>query len=203
VGHTLATVGVLAIFAAASYASHHWWGLAQPARALKVALPLAISLSLAARTLLPWWSAWDDAFVWAAAIVGVGDAYEHIVPNRWVLFICGLGLWARWATGGWANGLATGALVGLVLGGLAMSRGLGWGDVKYGAALGLALGYPVALFGLTLGLTAAGAAALALLATGRRHRRDAMALAPYLSLGGLWGLLLLGPSAPHGPPLGP
>jgi len=71
-----------------------------------------------------------------------------------------------------------------VLVALARRGAMGVGDVKLAAALGAVLGYPVILQGLFLGVLAGGGGAALLLATGRLTRKDTMAYAPYLALGG-------------------
>ncbi|MBR1886003.1 MAG: prepilin peptidase [Schwartzia sp.] len=81
-------------------------------------------------------------------------------------------------------------LLGLLAGGgplLAirmLSRGgLGGGDVKLAAAGGLWLGWQGALLALALAAWSGGLAAIFLLASGKKRRRDSVAFGPFLAFG--------------------
>jgi len=79
----------------------------------------------------------------------------------------------------------------LVLG----QAGMGVGDVKLGAMLGAFLGWKLALLSILLSTLLGGPLAAALLATGRKSRKDPIPFGPFLALGGLislfWGEALL------------
>lgn len=91
--------------------------------------------------------------------------------------------------------IAGGALAGGILllpAFLTRGQGLGMGDVKLAAFVGLALGLSLTLSALLLMALSGGAAAVALLLTGRRHRGDPIPYAPFISLGALAVLLWQG-----------
>ncbi len=65
------------------------------------------------------------------------------------------------------------------------SRGwMGMGDVKLALLIGLVSGPPLALIGLWIGFVSGGLVSIALLVTGRKGRRDAVAFGPFLAVGG-------------------
>lgn len=71
-----------------------------------------------------------------------------------------------------------------------LSRGgMGFGDVKLAAVIGFWLGTEKALLALLLAFVLGGTAAVLLLASGRRSRREAIAFGPFLCLGAAIGLL--------------
>lgn len=75
-------------------------------------------------------------------------------------------------------------------------RAMGYGDVRLAALCGTFLGwlsYRVALVGVLLGIVAAGAAALALLASGRAGRKTRLPFGPFLALGTV-AAVLYGPA---------
>ncbi len=75
-------------------------------------------------------------------------------------------------------------------------RGMGMGDVKLAGVIGLglgALGWGEVIVGLFAGFLLGGLAAIALLATGTRTRRDAIPFGPYLALGAIAALLAAQP----------
>ena len=123
-------------------------------------------------------------------VAAVYDLRERRVPNAVIVaLLAGWPLFGIGQPGGWwAEGVAGFTLIGLPLLTLAMTAGLGMGDVKLGAVMGLYLGPAPTL--LTLSFAAAGAglmhAALAIL--NRRTWRgmgSEMPLAPFLAAGAL------------------
>src|SRR5690242_9778005 len=126
------------------------------------------------------------------AITGI-DLDHQIIPD--VLSIPGIavGLAASLtpATIGWKESLL-GVLIGggvfvviivgssLVLG----QPGMGIGDVKLGAMLGAFLGWKLALLSVLLSVLVGGPLAGALLATGRKGRKDPVPFGPFLALRG-------------------
>jgi leader peptidase (prepilin peptidase)/N-methyltransferase len=74
---------------------------------------------------------------------------------------------------------------------LVSGGGMGGGDMKLGAMLGAFLGWKLGLIALMLGVLTGGVAAIALLAMGRKGRKEAIPFGPFLALGGavslLWG----------------
>ena len=68
--------------------------------------------------------------------------------------------------------------------------GMGAGDVKMAGMLGLLVGYPGIAVALWVAVVAGGAVAVGLLALGRRSRKDAMPFGPFLSVGGIFSLLM-------------
>ena len=91
-----------------------------------------------------------------------------------------------------ANSLAAGLgafLIFLVVA-MAYPQGMGGGDVKLAGLLGLLLGFPGVLIALWVAIVGGGGVAIALLATRRKGRKDAIPFGPYLSTGGIVTLLL-------------
>jgi leader peptidase (prepilin peptidase)/N-methyltransferase len=89
---------------------------------------------------------------------------------------------------------AAGVLVGggLFVAVIVLSRGgMGGGDLKLGAMLGAFLGWKVLLVALFIAVVLGGSAAVALLASGRLARKDAVPFGPFLAVGGalalFWG----------------
>jgi leader peptidase (prepilin peptidase)/N-methyltransferase len=86
------------------------------------------------------------------------------------------------------------SLIGIAVGGglffvviLASGGGMGGGDMKLGAMLGAFLGWKVVLFSLFVAVVLGGALALALLAAGKRGRKDPIPFGPFLATGGAAG----------------
>ncbi len=78
----------------------------------------------------------------------------------------------------------------------AARRAMGYGDVRLAGLCGVFLGwlgYRVALVGVLLGVLAAGAAAVALLASGRAGRKTRLPFGPFLAVGTV-AAVLFGPS---------
>ncbi len=128
------------------------------------------------------------------------DLEHRIIPDRITLPGIALGLALSFARAG-TSGVWQAALAGLGAGGFflavaVLSRGgMGGGDVKLAAMLG-AFTDPVRVFvGVFLGILAGGLVSLALLATGRKRRKDAIPFGPFLAAGGFagaeWGRDLL------------
>ena len=67
---------------------------------------------------------------------------------------------------------------------IAARDGLGGGDVKLAAALGVWLGWESALIAVWIAFMLGGIAAVFLLATGRKKRRDGIPFGPFLAAGG-------------------
>jgi leader peptidase (prepilin peptidase)/N-methyltransferase len=89
-----------------------------------------------------------------------------------------------------AGGMLVGA--GLFVAVIVLSRGgMGGGDLKLGAMLGAFLGWKALLVALFVAIVLGGASALALLASGKFARKDAIPFGPFLALGGavalFWG----------------
>ncbi len=136
------------------------------------------------------------------AVLGVGMGYvdlrRHLLPDRFTVpalassavLLAG----AAVATGtlttayprAWA---AAGALFTVyLLMALVYPAGLGLGDVKLAASLGLLLGWlgwTWVVVGLVAAVVLGGVVGLALLATGRAHRRSAVPFGPSMLVGGL------------------
>jgi leader peptidase (prepilin peptidase)/N-methyltransferase len=95
--------------------------------------------------------------------------------------------------GSWLN-----SLLGILLGGgvffliiVLSGGGMGGGDMKLGAMLGAFLGWKLLFLGLFLAAFLGGAVAVALLAAGRKGRKDPLPFGPFLAFGGaislFWG----------------
>ena len=72
---------------------------------------------------------------------------------------------------------------------LAYPGGMGGGDVKMAGLLGVILGYPGVLMALWISIVTGGIVAVALLASRRRGRKEAIPFGPFLSVGAMVVLL--------------
>jgi leader peptidase (prepilin peptidase)/N-methyltransferase len=89
-----------------------------------------------------------------------------------------------------AGGILLGAALFVAV--IVLSRGgMGGGDLKLGAMLGAFLGWKALLVALFIAVVLGGVSAVALLATGKLARKDAIPFGPFLALGGalalFWG----------------
>jgi len=120
------------------------------------------------------------------------DLERQIIPD--VISLPGIlaGALANLATGRvpWLE-----SLIGIVVGGgvflviiLASGGGMGGGDMKLGAMLGAFLGWKVVLLSVLVAVVLGGIAALALMASGVRSRKDPIPFGPFLAIGGAAGL---------------
>ena len=66
--------------------------------------------------------------------------------------------------------------------------GMGVGDVKLGAMIGAFLGWKLVLLSILLSVLIGGPLAAALLATGRKGRKDPVPFGPFLAMGGMISL---------------
>jgi leader peptidase (prepilin peptidase)/N-methyltransferase len=121
------------------------------------------------------------------------DLQHQIIPD--VITLPGIvaGFLANLASGRvpWLD-----SLVGIGVGGgvflviiLASGGGMGGGDMKLGAMLGAFLGWRLLLVALFVSVLLGGALAIALLATGKRRRKDPIPFGPFLAIGGAVGVL--------------
>jgi len=102
-----------------------------------------------------------------------------------------------WIVQLWVHGLpnfALGAAIGLVvflLLALVSRGGMGFGDIKLAALIGLATGFPLVLLAVIMGAILGGLAAIILLATRKRGRKEAIPFGPFLAAAAmvtlLWG----------------
>jgi leader peptidase (prepilin peptidase)/N-methyltransferase len=129
-----------------------------------------------------------------AALVAITaiDLEHQIIPD--VISLPGIvaGVLASLATGrvGWLD-----SLLGIAVGGgvffviiLASGGGMGGGDMKLGAMLGAFLGWKVTAVALFVAVLSGGLVAVAVLASGRKGRKDPIPFGPFLALGGVAGL---------------
>jgi leader peptidase (prepilin peptidase)/N-methyltransferase len=141
----------------------------------------------------------------AGAVLAVIDARQRRLPDRLTLpsypvALALLGLAALLQPGGGRHYLS--ALLGLAIAlglflvqTLVYPAGLGWGDVKLAGILGLYLGWlglTALVAGLFLGYLLAGAAGLALIATGRATRKTQLPFGPFLLAGTLAAIAFSG-----------
>jgi len=147
-----------------------------------------------------------SALILLAGLVAITaiDLDHQIIPDVLSLPGIALGILFSLAPGGigWAS-----SLLGVLLGGgvfvviivastfVLGQAGMGVGDVKLGAMLGAFLGWKLALLSILLSTLLGGPLAVALLATGRKSRKDPIPFGPFLALGGFislfWGEALL------------
>ncbi len=141
--------------------------------------------------------------LWAAVLVQVlfFDLAHRLILDRVLLPAAVLAFLASFVTPGvgWESSLAAGVGAVAVFGGFALlgrlalrGEALGMGDVKLAGFIGLALGVQGTVAALVLGVLLAGVAAAVLLVTRVRSLRDSIAYGPFLAMGALLGLFLLG-----------
>jgi len=147
------------------------------------------------------------AFAWAA-LVGVAlafvDVTVHRLPDRLVATgLAGTLVLLAIATAGGAppHRLLTAALCALATGAFYLvivfvsPRGMGLGDAKLAVLTGLVTGWFgawAAVYGVLLGMIIAGIVGIALLAARRITRRDSIAYGPFMLLGALAAILIIG-----------
>jgi len=136
-----------------------------------------------------------SAFVLLSSLVAITviDLDHQIIPDVLSLPGVALGLLLSLAPGtiGWRAsvlGVLVGAgvfLVIIVASSLVLGQpGMGGGDVKLGAMLGAFLGWKLALLSVLISVLVGGPLAGALLATGRKGRKDPIPFGPFLAVGG-------------------
>lgn len=134
------------------------------------------------------------AFLLVYALILVIDLRTRLIPNALTYPAIALALVAR------PDGLgivppahvAAGAIVALVFSVFAWRGWMGVGDVKLALLIGLVSGPLLTVIALWLGFVSGGIVAIALVALGRKRRRDTLAFGPYLALGGA-AVLVAGP----------
>lgn len=188
-----------------------WLALRGRCRTCAWRIPLRYPLvELAGATLfalVAWRIGWSSAlpayllFAWTLLVLSVIDLDHKRIPNRLtypltpVLALLLVGAALLGGDPGQALRTLLGgvtAFAALLALALISPRGMGLGDVKLAAFLGLGLGF-LGWDHLVLGLFAAfllgGVVALALLAVGRRGRRDEIPFGPWLAAGSLVAVL--------------
>jgi leader peptidase (prepilin peptidase)/N-methyltransferase len=165
--------------------------------------PLLELAMIAAFALIAWRFSADPVrmilfwgYAWFLLVVLVIDLEHRLVLNIMTAPAAALALAASFLPGaptpvealiGGAVGFGMFFIIALV------GRGaMGMGDVKLAGVIGLMVGYPLVLPALLAGIILGGLAAAALLITRRATRKTAIAYAPYLCLGALAILLLMG-----------
>jgi len=138
-------------------------------------------------------------FALIMVIVIFVDLDHRIIPNALTYPGIALGLLLAWGGGAWGFLTAVTAALGAGLVFLAiavLSRGgMGGGDIKLAALMGAFLGWPLIAAALFVSFMVGGIVGVALLATGRRRRKDPVPFGPFLAVGGLaalfWGERLI------------
>jgi len=129
--------------------------------------------------------------------VGVFDYHRGLIHDRLLgpMALAGLVLSAGRPLTEILGSAALGSALLLVVR-LASRGGMGGGDIKFMAALGCWFSWPMILWTLLLAFGAGGLTAAALLASGRKKRRDAIPFGPFLAGSAmavfLWGGRLTG-----------
>ncbi len=125
------------------------------------------------------------AFLWVAAVF---DYYYGLIFDRLTFPMALFAVGFHFHGVADAPGLLLGAFAGgapLLVMAILTNGGMGGGDVKIMAAGGLWLGWQGALLALALASWLGGLAAIFLLVSGKRKRKEAMVFGPFLSLG-IW-----------------
>ncbi len=131
------------------------------------------------------------AFLWVAAVF---DYYYGLIFDRLTFPMALLGVCFHFRAFWDVPDLLLGALAGgapLFALAVLTNGGIGGGDVKLAAAGGLWLGWQGALLSLALASWFGGLAAIFLLVSGRKKRKDAIAFGPFISLG-IWTAFFFG-----------
>jgi leader peptidase (prepilin peptidase)/N-methyltransferase len=139
------------------------------------------------------------AFLSALIAITAIDLEHQIIPDAITLPGIVTGVIANVAS---VNGSWIDSLIGVALGGgiflliiLASGGGMGGGDMKLGAMLGAFMGWKLTLVALFVAVIVGGIAAVAVLASGRKGRKDPIPFGPFLALGGgvalFWGQRLV------------
>lgn len=141
--------------------------------------------------------------LWATVLVQVlfFDLAHRLILDRVLLPAAVLAFFASFVTPriGWESSLAAGVAAVAVFGGFALlgrlalrGEALGMGDVKLAGFIGFALGVQGTVAALVLGVLLAGVVAAVLLTARVRSLRDTIAYGPFLAVGALLGLFLIG-----------
>jgi len=72
---------------------------------------------------------------------------------------------------------------------LVFRGGMGWGDVKMAGLIGLMTGYPDVFPAIFAGIVIGGITAVLLILMGKKSRKDAIPLGPFLALGSFLALI--------------
>jgi leader peptidase (prepilin peptidase)/N-methyltransferase len=167
---------------------------------LEVAIGLAFG-AVGARVGWNWALPGFLLFAWTLVVVAVIDGRTRRIPNRLtyplIPALLGLLVVAALLNGqpGWAARAllgGVGAFGALFAVALVNPHGMGMGDVKLAAFIGVGLGYlgwDQLVVGMLGGFTLGGVAAMGLLATRLRGRKDLIPFGPYLAAGALLALL--------------
>ncbi len=160
--------------------------------------PAVILVSMGLTSLLAWRYGWGAALgiAWLYGLfllaVAVIDFEQHRVLNVMLapaVFVIALFSFLP-ATPDPVNMLLGGAVgFGVFLLLAIIGRGaLGLGDVKLAGVIGMMTGFPGVIYALLWGTILGGAAAIILLVSRRATRKTAIAYAPYLALGAIYGM---------------
>ena len=131
------------------------------------------------------------AFLWTAAVF---DYYYGLIFDRLTFPMAFFAVCFRFHGFLDAPDLLLGALAGgapLFVLAVVTNGGMGGGDVKLMAAGGIWLGWQGALLALAIASWFGGLAAIFLLVSGRRKRKEAMVFGPFLSFG-IWTAFFFG-----------
>lgn len=153
---------------------------------------------------LGWELALALVFLSALMVITVIDIEHQLIPDRITLPVIVAGFVGSVVLGrpAWLD-----SLLGIVVGGgiicaiivgsrLVMGEeGMGQGDITLAAMVGAFVGWRLLLLGLFLAVLVGAAVAAALLAAGRKGRKDPIPFGPFLALGGVvslfWGKEIL------------
>ncbi|WP_449240723.1 prepilin peptidase [Desulfoscipio gibsoniae] len=140
-----------------------------------------------------WGWQWQTVSMWVffAVLITVSliDYRYKIIPDEIIIAGCVLGLPLVFLSGSGklAGGLISFFAAGLLFLSIALlsKGGMGGGDIKLSALIGLYLGWPNIIVALFISFLFGGIAGIALIALGRKGRKDAVPFGPYLAIGGV------------------
>jgi leader peptidase (prepilin peptidase)/N-methyltransferase len=126
------------------------------------------------------------------AVLAVIDFKHGIIPNRIVypavIVILVLDVLSPDITAGRAAVTGLG-LAGFFLAAALLLKQLGAGDIKFALLTGLMAGFPGGIIALFSGVFLGGVAAIILVVSGLRDRRDTMPYGPFLAAGAVFALV--------------
>lgn len=123
------------------------------------------------------------------------DLTHQIVPNAITYPGIVVGLLFAAGQGRFIEGLlaAAGAGAFFLIVALVSRGGMGGGDIKLAMMMGAFLGWPAIVVAMLIAFTGGAAVGVALIATGRRTRKDPIPFGPALAVGGMIALFFAGP----------
>lgn len=130
--------------------------------------------------------------VYVLLLISIIDYRHYLIPDSLVLILAGWGLLEHFVVPELiegllfrlAAGLGVAVFFGMIIV-LTRGRGIGFGDLKLGAALGLWLGALGVIYALAAAFILGAVWGIGLLALGKKGLKDAVPFGPFLALGAI------------------